>query len=511
MRWFLLGVYLAFLPPLAATVLTAYEPRFTPLLVISIASLGLIPIALLIAVVRYDLIDVDRLISATASYSMLGVLLLAGLMAAVPRLSYALGEPAGLTPATAQVLLSVMLAFGIVVLNRTVRPRVDRLLFAEHHALEESFGQLLVALTGCANAEQLIKLCGQRLDALLRPESCVIYGRAGETFSPVFVRGRAIPPAFAERSPLAAALDARATPLAAERVTGGHGPALGAFERAALETLGVPLIVPVHRGGELVAFVCLGPKRSGDVYTSTDLVLLAAVAEKLSSELLRFDQDEVLRQSRAMQEALRRYVPGAVAEEVERGTALDLGERELSILFVDIRGYSSYAEGRPAGDTFSAVNRYTRAVSQVVREHGGTVVEFNGDGMMAVFGAPRPLPDKERAALDSARAIVAAVATVGEPGEPPIAVGCGIATGAAFVGNVRAVDRWIWTAIGATTNLAARLQALTRELEAAVVVDTPTWERAGTAGRGFERRDQVAIRGRRERVDVHVLPLSAGG
>ena len=69
----------------------------------------------------------------------------------------------------------------------------------------------------------------------------------------------------------------------------------------------------------LVAFLCLGPKRSGDVYTSTDLTLLAAVAEKVSTELRRFDQDEVIREGREMQESLRRYVPGAIAEQLSSG------------------------------------------------------------------------------------------------------------------------------------------------------------------------------------------------
>jgi adenylate cyclase len=85
----------------------------------------------------------------------------------------------------------------------------------------------------------------------------------------------------------------------------------------------------------------------------------------------------------------------------------------------------------------------------------------------------------------------------------------GIATGTAFVGNIQAVDRMIWSAIGNTTNLAARLQGLTRELDAAVVIDRTTWERAQPAAADFETRAAVPIRGRRETQDVHALPLSS--
>jgi adenylate cyclase len=87
-------------------------------------------------------------------------------------------------------------------------------------------------------------------------------------------------------------------------------------------------------------------------------------------------------------------------------------------------------------------------------------------------------------------------------------VGVGIATGEAFVGNIRAVDRMIWSAIGNTTNLAARLQGLTRELDAAVVIDGETWKRAQPAAADFVERRAVPIRGRREAQDLYALSLT---
>ena len=76
-----------------------------------------------------------------------------------------------------------------------------------------------------------------------------------------------------------------------------------------------------------------------------------------------------------------------------------------------------------------------------------------------------------------------------------------------FVGNIQAVDRMIWTAIGNTTNLAARLQSLTRDLDASLVIDGGTWERAQPAAGDFEKRSEVPIRGRHETQDVYTLPM----
>ena len=92
-------------------------------------------------------------------------------------------------------------------------------------------------------------------------------------------------------------------------------------------------------------------------------------------------------------------------------------------------------------------------------------------------------------------------------GQTKLSVGVGIATGEAFVGNIQAVDRMIWSAIGNTTNLAARLQSLTRDLDASLVIDQETWEKAQPAAEDFEKRPEVPIRGRRQPQDVYALPL----
>jgi class 3 adenylate cyclase len=84
----------------------------------------------------------------------------------------------------------------------------------------------------------------------------------------------------------------------------------------------------------------------------------------------------------------------------------------------------------------------------------------------------------------------------------------GIATGEAFVGNIQAADRMIWSVIGSTTNLAARLQVLTRNLDAAVVIDAATREALGATGGDFEKREGTPIRGRQQVQDLYVLPLS---
>jgi class 3 adenylate cyclase len=518
-RWVVLGFYAAIAPSLTLMGLELLDQlffegwrHFYPWVLPSLVFLVLIPISFLIAIVGYNLFDVDRLLSATASYNAVLVVLVGIGLLVVPWFGELSSAWLGLDPRVGQAAFSLALAAFVVPAQQRLRPRIEGLFFKERHALDQGIGELLHSLSSCETARALTERVGEELTRLLRPEACVVYARAGEAFAPIFAEGRGVPPAFEAESLLVAALAKREKPLAVSAA--GRTPdaaPLGPFDRAALESLEAEVVVPVRREDALLAFLCLGPKRSGDVYTSTDLSHLGSLAEAVSSQLRRFDQEQVIREARAMQESLRRYVPGAIAEQLASGIELGSAEREVTVLFVDIRGYTRFSESRRAVDIFSTVNRYTETVSTIVREHGGAVVEFNGDGMMAVFGAPRSLAQKERAAVSAGRETFAAVAALpfndAKGDSTRLSVGVGIATGEAFVGNIRAADRLIWSAIGNTTNLAARLQGLSRDLEASLVIDATTYGALDEARSDLVRHAAFEIRGRREPEDLYTLPL----
>lgn len=510
-KWVVYGFYVGTLPYAMFWVVWFLAPAWADYVeLVSVVAAVAIPLGFLVSVAFYQLFDIDRLIGASLSYGLLAVLGVALLFVLVPTASRAASEALGVEPTTGQILLSLALAGVLVPAQRAVRPRIDRLLFAERVALQRGFDQLLGDIDRCGDIDELATLVGERLDVLLRPASAVLYARNGDLFTPLRVRGRAAPPAFAAHSALVAALAEHATPLAAERWTERRSTVLGPFDRAALETLDVAVLLPVRRGTDLIAFSCLGPKRSGDIYTPTDLTLLGAVLAKISDRLRSIDTTAIAEQARAMQDALRRYVPGAVAQRIIGGLDLDAGEREVTVLFVDIRGYTGFSEPRRAEEIFTTVNRYTETVSRLVQARGGAVVEFHGDGMLVVFGAPDEIASKERAAVEAAREVVAAIAALPAPNggaAPALSVGVGIATGPAFVGNIESTDRLIWTVIGNTVNLAARLQSLTRELNAAIAIDDTTFQRARAVCANFSHRPDIAIRGRTQRETIHALPL----
>jgi class 3 adenylate cyclase len=507
LKWILVGLYLAAAPPALAAAATLIEPGLAWLYEASLLSVICLPVALFVALGRDHLYDVDRLISASATYTLLSVLATAGIGIAVPRVARLLAVFGD--PDVVQAGLSIAVALALVSVRRWLAPRVQGVLFRERVALEQGALALRAALSASEKPSELIETLGTKLEALLAPTCTVIYAAAGDELAPVFVRGPAAAPGFGLEKGLALALAAEhGVVTVPPRRRHPFWQALDAEEASALEAMGAALLVPIEPRGVCAGFICLGEKRSGDVYTAQDRALLASIAAKASDELVRFHELELREAEREMNARLRRYVPGAIAEELERGGALAPGEREVTVLFVDVRGYSSFAEPRTPAEIFAAVSAYTRAVSELVREWHGTVVEFNGDGMMAVFGAPEALAGRERAAVGAALAIRRSVRALrfGADGQG-LDVGIGIASGPAFVGSIQAVDRAIWSALGNTTNLAARLQSMTRDHDASIALDEATWRGAGELARPFRSLGVLPIRGRRP-LEVFALPMT---
>ncbi|MGH7787692.1 MAG: hypothetical protein ACRERC_12540, partial [Candidatus Binatia bacterium] len=179
LKWVVLGIYLGTVPVLLADLVTAVAPSLWWLHELATVAEIVIPLGVLMAIVRTNYFDVDRLITGAAVYSVLSVVLLATVLAAVPLIARAASRAAALDPRTVQLVLSIVVAAGMVPANRVLRPRVERLLFSERHALRAGVEALLRDLATAAGPEQLLTLVGQRLDALVRPRACVIYAPLG--------------------------------------------------------------------------------------------------------------------------------------------------------------------------------------------------------------------------------------------------------------------------------------------------------------------------------------------
>lgn len=224
----------------------------------------------------------------------------------------------------------------------------------------------------------------------------------------------------------------------------------------------------------------------------------------------RFVDDAIAqaRERATLRNAFGGYVSPAVMDEILAGNlSPELGgsRKTVCIMFSDIRGYTRRSEGLSPEQVIQFLNRYFDTVVGLIHSKGGCVVSFMGDGVMAVFGAPKPLDNACRAAFDTAVAMLGFVKTLNmqfvAEGTAPIDIGIGLQFGDAVMGHVGSAARHDFTAIGDVTNVASRLETLTKEVGYRVVVSKSVVDQLGSAA-GLVALGPVSIKGH-SAVDVY--------
>lgn len=201
-----------------------------------------------------------------------------------------------------------------------------------------------------------------------------------------------------------------------------------------------------------------------------------------------------------------RFVSRDVAAAVLRGD-LPLGgeRRQVTILFQDVRGFTTIAERAAPDVLLRVVNRLFAEMVDAVEAEGGVIRQFVGDGVMALFGAPVQHDDDPeravRAALRMVASLPAVSASLQGEGVPPLRIGIGIHTGDVIAGRIGPERRSEYGVVGDAVNLASRIEGLTRDLDATILVSAATAARLGP-GFALGRREVLPVRGKAEPVEV---------
>lgn len=288
LKWAVYGSYIGTMPLMVADAIIGVYPALWWLHEGATLFTAGIPICLLIAITRFNFFDIDRVISSTAAYSILLLAVGTAIPTITSMFSASLYIYTGIEHTIGQITLSLVLAFMMMPGQRYLRPQIERIFFSQRYLVEQGIQQLPHELPAATSREALLALIGDRLFTLWPMENCVIYRKHATQYEPVFMRGSSTPIVFAVQSPVAEALQSRVGTANIERWQRTVRTSLNRTEREALENLRVAVVIAIGRSNPPTAFVCLGRKSSGDVYTPTDIALLAALADRVSHELCRF-------------------------------------------------------------------------------------------------------------------------------------------------------------------------------------------------------------------------------
>jgi adenylate cyclase len=235
-------------------------------------------------------------------------------------------------------------------------------------------------------------------------------------------------------------------------------------------------------------------------------VLLVAgftmVYHAMSRELLGITL-EAIRQSR-----LARFFSPEVAREITaQDEAVGLGgaQTEVTVLFADIRGFTTLSEKLPPAAVVTLLNEYFAEMVDAIFAHRGMLDKFIGDAVMAVFGAPKASPTHAADALRAAAAMLDRLeglnARRAARGEPPIKIGIGLHSGPVLLGRIGSERRMEYTAIGDAVNVASRLEGLTKERGVPLLLTRETADRLGP-GVGLVAHGELQVRGRDRPIEV---------
>ena len=235
------------------------------------------------------------------------------------------------------------------------------------------------------------------------------------------------------------------------------------------------------------------------------LAFLRVLCDRLASHNVRLDlvSDEEM----AVRKLFGKYITPEIRDEIMSGRVpLDGELKQVTVMFADLRNFTPMVESTPPKEVVKMLNGYFTEMAKAIRLHKGVVLQYLGDEIEAVFGAPVPTADHPllavRAALDMRRRLGEYNQTLLKQGRPSLEHGIGIHTGRVVAANIGSPDRLSYALVGDTVNLASRIQGLNKQFGTDILLSATT--QASLAGQiALQKLPKVTVKGKAKPVQVY--------
>jgi adenylate cyclase len=268
------------------------------------------------------------------------------------------------------------------------------------------------------------------------------------------------------------------------------------------------MTLPLLHSSELLGIMHLDSLFTSNAFTEKDLQICTGMAAQAAISIQNARLASRIEREAQTRAQISRLIPPAVVEQVVKGQlTIEKGGRlnEITMLFSDIRGFTTMSEQLPPEETIELLNTYYTLMFDAISGQGGVVNQMVGDGLMAIFGAPLALSDPCGSAVRAARDMIEMVELFNlEPdrvGKTTIQIGIGIASGSMIAGYTGTDERATYTCVGDAVNVAARLEAHTKACGCAILIDGQTLAALDGAF-GTEALGPVQFKGKTAAVDV---------
>ncbi|MFC1852179.1 GAF domain-containing protein [candidate division CSSED10-310 bacterium] len=242
------------------------------------------------------------------------------------------------------------------------------------------------------------------------------------------------------------------------------------------------LCVPLKIKEQVLGVININNKLGGEAFNVKELEILSVFANQAALAIEKAQLQQDIAHAEEVRRVLEKYLsPNVIQKIVDKEITVELGgiQKEITVLFLDIRGFTSLAEKLSPVEMVAFLNKFFGLTTEIIFRYEGTLDKFTGDGLMAIFGAPLDLQNP------AVRAVSAALEIIQDTeknlmlsqliGNRNFHVGIGINTGPAVAGNIGSTQRMEYTAIGDTVNLAYRLEKSAGPEE--IVISEPTYEK----------------------------------
>jgi class 3 adenylate cyclase len=477
------------------------------------------PASIAFAIARHNLFDVDVYIKRTVGYVLMTAIVGGGYTAL-----QLLAGPAVLRPLFgdyAQKIYALLFALLVVFLfnpvNQRVQGAVERLFYRKEYDYRETVTTLSDTLTTMLDLEGIIRQIIHTVRDVMFIDTAgvILLDAAREECPAVFIgddeesgKSMVSEECLTMEDPFVKLMTAEKKLVTEYDVA--ENPHFSSVKEAAgkrFSDLGSSMALPLMSKGRLTGILSLGQKKSGKFYNREDINLLGTLTNQGSIAIENARLVDQMKHEEMVRTNLTRYLsPQFVDKVINDDMRVDLGgnRKRVTVLFSDIRDFTSITETRPPDQLVSVLNEYFTAMANCVFESQGTIDKYIGDAIMATFGSLVSLDNPAQNAVRAAKLMMEILPELNQEWEKEyegftVQIGVGITTGEVFLGNIGSPERMEYTVIGDTVNVASRFSGLAEAGQ--IIVGRETLEALGEEFR-YRVLPPAPVKGKSGRLEV---------